>query len=88
LRRKGRGIGLSAIRTWGSGLIRRKACPMCIDPNIEPVAFALDTKLCHLFPSLGDIHREEIALDLARTAIFMATAMAMDMAQEYRNGGP
>ncbi|MDR6790499.1 hypothetical protein J2Y58_003882 [Sphingomonas sp. BE138] len=61
---------------------------MCIDPNIEPVAFALDTKLCHLFPSLGDIHREEIALDLARTAIFMATAMAMDMAQEYRNGGP
>lgn len=61
---------------------------MCIDPNAEPVAFALDTRLCHLFPSLGDTHREEIALDLARTAVFMATAMAMDMAQEYRNGGP
>ena len=42
---------------------------MCIDPNAEPVAFALDTKLCHLLPTLSDAHREAIAHDLARTAI-------------------
>ena len=59
---------------------------MCIDPNAEPVAFALDTKLCHLLPTLSDAHREAIAHDLARTAIFMATAMAADMAQDAVNG--
>ena len=59
---------------------------MCIDPNAEPVAFALDTKLCHLLPTLTEPHREAIAQDLARTAIFMATAMAADMAQEAVNG--
>ena len=30
---------------------------MCIDPNAEPVAFALDTKLCHLLPTLTEPHR-------------------------------
>ncbi|MHA0336846.1 hypothetical protein [Sphingomonas aquatilis] len=59
---------------------------MCIDPNAEPVAFALDTKLCHLLPTLTEPHREAIAQDLARTAIFMATAMAADMAQDAVNG--
>ena len=58
---------------------------MCIDPNAEPVAFALDTKLCHLLPTLTEPHREAIAQDLARTAIFMATAMAADMAQDAVN---
>ena len=59
---------------------------MCIDPNAEPVAFALDTKLCHLLPTLTEPHREAIAQDLARTAIFMATAMAADMASAKATG--
>ncbi|MCF6276200.1 MAG: signal peptide peptidase SppA, partial [Robiginitomaculum sp.] len=30
------------------------------DPNAEPVAFALDTKLCHLLPTLTEPHRESM----------------------------
>ncbi|MFW2854075.1 hypothetical protein ACM61V_19575 [Sphingomonas sp. TX0543] len=48
------------ILDMGSGICR-KVTIMCIDPNAEPVAFALDTKLCHLLPTLTEPHREAIA---------------------------